>query len=346
MRYAKAMIEYAQEKGVEDRVYQEFLTLSHSFCAQPGLREALDNPVIAIKEKLALVCTAADGEGTSTREFIRFITLVLKNRREGYLQFIGLMYLDLYRKLKHIGVGKLITAVDVDKATSDRIRSAAAHILHAQMELETVVDPSIEGGIAIIDYDAGNIKSVEKSLNYLGEEAIITRDHDEIVNSDKVILPGVGAFADAMEKIRHYGLEETIHEVVEKNIPFLGICLGLQLMFESSDEGPGVKGLGLLPGKILRIPKSGDLKIPHMGWNNIKVKEDSRLFKELPENPYVYFVHSYYLLADDEDIVAATTEYGVKIHAAVEKDNIFACQFHPEKSSTVGLQILKNFVSL
>ena len=146
MRYAKAMIEYAQEKGVEDRVYQEFLTLSHSFCAQPGLREALDNPVIAIKEKLALVCTAADGEGTSTGEFIRFITLVLKNRREGYLQFIGLMYLDLYRKLKHIGVGKLITAVDVDKATSDRIRSAAAHILHAQMELETVVDPSIEGG--------------------------------------------------------------------------------------------------------------------------------------------------------------------------------------------------------
>ena len=200
--------------------------------------------------------------------------------------------------------------------------------------------------IAIIDYDAGNIKSVEKALNYLGEEAIITRDHDEIVNSDKVILPGVGAFADAMEKIRHYGLEETILEVVEKNIPFLGICLGLQLMFESSDEGPGVKGLGLLPGKILRIPKSGDLKSPHMGWNNIKVKEDSRLFKGLPENPYVYFVHSYYLQADDEDIVAATTEYGVKIHAAVEKDNIFACQFHPEKSSTVGLQILKNFVSL
>lgn len=200
--------------------------------------------------------------------------------------------------------------------------------------------------IAIIDYDAGNIKSVEKALNYLGEEAIITRDHDEIVNSDKVILPGVGAFADAMEKIRHYGLEETIHEVVEKNIPFLGICLGLQLMFESSDEGLGVKGLGLLPGKIFRIPKSGDLKIPHMGWNNIKVKEDSRLFKGLPDNPYVYFVHSYYLQADDEDIVAATTEYGVKIHAAVEKDNIFACQFHPEKSSTVGLQILKNFVSL
>ena len=200
--------------------------------------------------------------------------------------------------------------------------------------------------IAIIDYDAGNIKSVEKALHYLGEEAIITRDHDEIVNSDKVILPGVGAFADAMEKIRHYGLEETIHEVVEKNIPFLGICLGLQLMFESSDEGPGVKGLGLLPGKILRIPKSGDLKIPHMGWNNIKVKEDSRLFKGLPENPYVYFVHSYYLHAEEPGIVTATTDYSTCIHASVEKGNLFACQFHPEKSSTVGLQILKNFAGV
>lgn len=200
--------------------------------------------------------------------------------------------------------------------------------------------------IAIIDYDAGNIKSVEKALNYLGEEAIITRDHDEIVNSDKVILPGVGAFADAIEKIRHYGLEETIHEVVEKNIPFLGICLGLQLMFESSDEGPGVKGLGLLPGKILRIPKSGDLKIPHMGWNNIKVKEGSRLFKGLPDNPYVYFVHSYYLHAEEPEIVKAVTDYSTTIHASVEKGNVFACQFHPEKSSRYGLKILENFAKL
>ena len=200
--------------------------------------------------------------------------------------------------------------------------------------------------IAIIDYDAGNIKSVEKALNYLGEEAIITRDHDEIVNSDKVILPGVGAFADAMEKIRHYGLEETIHEVVEKNIPFLGICLGLQLMFESSDEGPGVKGLGLLPGKILRIPKSGDLKIPHMGWNSLKFQNNGRLFKGIPEDSYVYFVHSYYLKAADEGIVTATTEYSTHIHASVEQGNVFACQFHPEKSGTVGLQILSNFAQL
>ncbi|GFO85606.1 imidazole glycerol phosphate synthase subunit HisH [Anaerostipes butyraticus] len=200
--------------------------------------------------------------------------------------------------------------------------------------------------IAIIDYDAGNIKSVEKALQYLGEEAVITRDREEILGSDKVILPGVGAFGDAMEKLHQYGLVDTIQEVVDRRIPFLGICLGLQLMFESSDEAPGVKGLGLLPGKILRIPKKGDMKIPHMGWNDIKIKEGAKLFAGLEDHPYVYFVHSYYLQADDPSIVAATTEYGVTVHASVEKDNIFACQFHPEKSSTVGLQILKNFIAL
>lgn len=200
--------------------------------------------------------------------------------------------------------------------------------------------------IAIIDYDAGNIKSVEKALQYLGEEAVITRDREEILGSDKVILPGVGAFGDAMEKLHQYGLVDTIQEVVDRRIPFLGICLGLQLMFESSDEAPGVKGLGLLPGKILRISKKGDMKIPHMGWNDIKIKEGAKLFAGLEDHPYVYFVHSYYLQADDPSIVAATTEYGVTIHASVEKDNIFACQFHPEKSSTVGLQILKNFIAL
>lgn len=146
MRYAKAMIEYAKEKGLEDRIYQEFLTLSHSFYTQPALRETLENPVVTVKEKLTLICAAADGDGKSTREFVRFVTLVLRNRREGYLQFISLMYLDLYRKLKHIGTGKLITAVPVDKEMEHRIRSTAAHILHARMELDTVVDPAIEGG--------------------------------------------------------------------------------------------------------------------------------------------------------------------------------------------------------
>ena len=200
--------------------------------------------------------------------------------------------------------------------------------------------------IAIIDYDAGNVKSVEKALQYLGEEAVITRDRDEILKSDKVILPGVGAFGDAMEKLKQYGLVETIHEVVDRQIPFLGICLGLQLMFESSEEAPGVEGLGLLPGKILRIPKKDGMKIPHMGWNDLKIKEGSKLFAGLEEDPYVYFVHSFYLQAEDPSIVAATTEYGVTIHASVEKDHIFACQFHPEKSSTVGLQILRNFIAL
>lgn len=200
--------------------------------------------------------------------------------------------------------------------------------------------------ISIIDYDAGNIKSVEKALAHLGEEAVITRDRDVILSSDKVILPGVGAFGDAMAKLHEYNLVNVIYDVVDKKIPFLGICLGLQLMFESSDESKGVAGLGLLKGQILRIPEKKGLKIPHMGWNNLKVREDSRLFAGLPENPYVYFVHSYYLKAADEKIVAATTDYSVKIHAAVETENLFACQFHPEKSSDIGLKILKNYIDL
>ncbi len=199
--------------------------------------------------------------------------------------------------------------------------------------------------IAIIDYDAGNIKSVEKALQYLGEEAVITRDAGEILMADKVILPGVGAFGDAMEKLNRYGLVPVIHEVVEKGIPFLGICLGLQLMFESSEEAPGVEGLGLLKGKIVRIPEGDGLKVPHMGWNSLSFPKKGRLFAGIPENSYVYFVHSYYLQAE-EDIVTATAEYGVTIHASVEKGNVFACQFHPEKSSHTGLTILKNFIEL
>ena len=200
--------------------------------------------------------------------------------------------------------------------------------------------------IAIIDYDAGNIKSVEKALVLLGQDVVITRDRDTILAADKVILPGVGAFGDAMGKIRQYGLESVIHEVVEKKTPFLGICLGLQLLFEQSDETPGVEGLGILKGEILRIPDCPGLKIPHMGWNSLEFQNEGRLFKGLPEQPYVYFVHSYYLRAEEEAIVTATTEYSTHIHASVEKDNVFACQFHPEKSSDVGLRILRNFVEL
>lgn len=200
--------------------------------------------------------------------------------------------------------------------------------------------------IAIIDYDAGNIKSVEKAILSLGEEVAVTREAATILNADGVILPGVGAFGDAMEKLHAYGLVEVIQECVKKEIPFLGICLGLQLMFESSEESPGVEGLHLLDGKILRIPAEEGLKIPHIGWNNLSFPNQSRLFKGLAEDSFVYFVHSYYLQADEKDIVAATTEYGTLIHAAVEKGNVFACQFHPEKSSEVGLSILQNFIDI
>ena len=200
--------------------------------------------------------------------------------------------------------------------------------------------------IAIIDYDAGNIKSVEKALKTLGQEVIVTRDAEIILKADKVILPGVGAFGDAMGKLHDYGLVDVIYKVVEKNTPFLGICLGLQLMFESSEETPGVEGLGILKGKIVKIPENGDLKIPHMGWNSLHFQNNGRLFANLPQDSYVYFVHSYYLQAEDERIVKATTDYSTCIHASVEKDNVFACQFHPEKSSDVGLTILKNFCEL
>lgn len=200
--------------------------------------------------------------------------------------------------------------------------------------------------VAIIDYDAGNIKSVEKAVLSLGEKAVITRDREEILAADKVILPGVGAFGDAMGKLRKYGLEEVIHEVTAKGTPFLGICLGLQLLFESSEESAGVKGLGLLKGNIKRIPDKDGRKVPHVGWNSLSFPREGRLFRGLAEDSYVYFVHSYYLEAADAKIVTAVTDYGVQIHASVEKDNIFACQFHPEKSSDIGLKIIENFIAL
>lgn len=200
--------------------------------------------------------------------------------------------------------------------------------------------------IAIIDYDAGNLKSVEKALLALGEHPVVTRDRDTILSADKVILPGVGSFGDAMERLNQYGLVEVIHQVADKGTPFLGICLGLQLLFERSDECDGVEGLGVLKGEILKIPDCEGLKIPHMGWNSLDIKPEARLFQGIESGAYVYFVHSYYLKAEDESIVAASTEYSTHIHAAVESGNVFACQFHPEKSSDVGLGILKNFISL
>ena len=201
--------------------------------------------------------------------------------------------------------------------------------------------------IAIIDYDAGNIKSVEKAINYLGSECTITRDPDVILNADGVIRPGVGSFGDAMGKLENYGLIPVINQVAEKGIPFIGICLGLQLLFDESDESPGVKGLGILKGKVLRFDdQNGALKIPHIGWNDLSFPKKGRLFEGIDDGAYVYFVHSYYLDAQDRSSVTATTEYNTRIDASVESGNVFACQFHPEKSGSVGLTVLKNFISL
>ena len=200
--------------------------------------------------------------------------------------------------------------------------------------------------IGIIDYDAGNIKSVEKALAYLGEETVVSRDPQVLLRADKVILPGVGSFGEAMENLHKYGLVPVIQDMIKKGTPFLGICLGLQLLFESSEETPGVEGLGILKGKILRIPPSPGLKIPHMGWNSLHLQNNGRLFKDIPEDTHVYFVHSYYLQAEDPQIVKAVTEYSTTIHASVEKDNVFACQFHPEKSSKYGLKSLQNLAKL
>ncbi len=200
--------------------------------------------------------------------------------------------------------------------------------------------------IAIIDYGAGNIMSVMKALDFLGYEYILTSDQNELMKADKVILPGVGSFKDAMDKLNANNLTDVIRQIVEKKTPFLGICLGLQLIFESSQEAPGVKGLSLLPGKCVKFPENKELKVPQIGWNSLSFPKESKLFKGINEGEYVYFVHSYYLQAENKEDVAAVSDYGIVFDAAIEHENIFACQFHPEKSSDVGLKIIKNFVEL
>ena len=196
--------------------------------------------------------------------------------------------------------------------------------------------------IAIIDYGMGNLRSVQKALQFVGQDAVITSDLDEINKADKIVLPGVGAIGDAMETIRKKGFDKAIYKACDEGKPFLGICLGLQILFESSEESPGVSGLSLLKGKVLRIPAAPGLKIPHIGWNSLEIKKDGGLFRSITGEPYVYFVHSYYLKAE-EDVVTAAAQYGVEIHAAVQKDNLMACQFHPEKSGALGLKLLENF---
>lgn len=200
--------------------------------------------------------------------------------------------------------------------------------------------------IAVVDYDAGNIKSVQKALAYLGSETVTTRDPAVLRQADKVIVPGVGAFGDAMQKLSGYGLVDVLRGIAASDTPILGICLGLQLFFDSSEEAEGVSGLSLLPGRIVRIPNREGYKIPHMGWNSISVNKSSRLFRGIEDGSYVYFVHSYYLQAARAEDVSATTSYVVEIHAAAERGNVFATQFHPEKSGEVGLRILRNFIEL
>ena len=200
--------------------------------------------------------------------------------------------------------------------------------------------------IAIIDYGAGNLQSVKKAFDFIGAESVIT-DNPEIINAcDRILLPGVGSFGDAMDSMAKSGLVDTVKQNALSGKPFLGICLGLQLLFEESEESPGVKGLGIFKGKIKKFSSDMGLKIPHIGWNSLEIKQKDGIFKNIPDNSYVYFVHSYYLHAEDENDIAAITNYGIDFHSAVGKNNIFATQFHPEKSGDVGLQILRNFASM
>lgn len=200
--------------------------------------------------------------------------------------------------------------------------------------------------IAIIDYGVGNLGSVEKAMRFLGLKACITSELKTIRRADAVVLPGVGAYSDAMMHLKKRGMVEVVSEIVRQNRLFLGICLGMQILFETSEEGGNiVRGLGLFGGAIRGLPQEAGLKVPHIGWNSLQCT-DSPLFRGLPENPFVYFVHSFYLDASDKAIVAATCDYGVRFDAAISSGRIFATQFHPEKSGDIGLEILKNWAAM
>lgn len=205
--------------------------------------------------------------------------------------------------------------------------------------------------IAIIDYDMGNLRSVEKALVHLGAEAIITRDAALIADASHVVLPGVGAFKDCMANLEAYELVEPIKSAVDSGKPFLGICLGLQLLFEESVEQGVHKGLGILKGRVERFPEPhhtdfSELKVPHMGWNEIKKQKDSKLLDGINDGDYFYFVHSFYCAPDDGEVSLTTTEYGLEFVSAIERDNLMALQFHPEKSQEVGLKVLENFMRM
>jgi len=203
--------------------------------------------------------------------------------------------------------------------------------------------------IGIIDYGMGNLRSVEKALRFIGQETIISSDKSELLKADKLVLPGVGAFDDAMASIEKYQIKSVIDQAIHEKKPFLGICLGMQLLFDTSEETTQMtpsKGMGVLPGEIVKIPKKEGFKVPQIGWNSIAIDQNSKLLKGIPNNSFVYFVHSYYLKAKRREDVVATIDYSVKLDVAVERDNLFAVQFHPEKSGEVGLCILKNFINI
>ncbi len=202
--------------------------------------------------------------------------------------------------------------------------------------------------IVVIDYGMGNLRSVQKAIELFCPDVKVSSSSRDILAADKIILPGVGAFGKAMEELRKRNLIKTILETIKKGKPFLGICLGLQLLFSESEEAGRIKGLGILKGKVKRFNVTGNLKIPHMGWNNIKSKTNpkSQILEGVTDGSYMYFVHSYYVEPEDRDIVLCETDYGVKFTSGIQKDNIVAFQFHPEKSQRVGLKIVENFVKL
>ena len=201
--------------------------------------------------------------------------------------------------------------------------------------------------IAIIDYGMGNLRSVQKGFERMGHEAVVTRDPGTILNAGKVVLPGVGAFPDCMRNLEQYGLIEAVHKSIRSGKPFLGICLGLQLLFTEGEEFGVHKGLDVIKGRVVRFNSQDsrfkDLKVPHMGWNTVTIKRRSPALKDIPDDSHFYFVHSYYVVPEDKGVVSTTTSYGMEFVSSVWKDNIFAVQFHPEKSQALGLSILKRF---
>lgn len=200
--------------------------------------------------------------------------------------------------------------------------------------------------LAIINYGAGNLRSVQKACEYIGETAVITDNPNEILKADRVILPGVGSFGSCMSAIRNAGLVDCIHEVIDNGTPFLGICLGLQLLFEASEEDSGESGLGIFKGRCVKIPPADGIKIPHIGWNSITFPNPSPLFRGIDEGSFVYFVHSYYMKPEDKSIITAVCDYSKELPVALSRGNVHATQFHPEKSGKVGLDILKNFIAI